>query len=73
MRLAAALRASLIVLCFTGIRVDADELYARTWGPDVGTELVAFDLSDQMREQRSFADLASDRGLLIVFARSGDW
>ena len=70
MRLA-ALRASLILLSFTG--VDADELYAKTWGPDVGTELVAFELSDQTREQRSFADLTSDRGVIIVFARSGDW
>lgn len=73
MRLAATIRAFVVFSFVASIGASADEVYARSWGPAVGTELATFTLSDQAGEKRSFTDLASDRGLLIVFVRSGDW
>lgn len=49
---------------------DAD---AKASGPKPGEALPAFELEDQNGARRSFASLARENGLLLVFYRSADW
>jgi hypothetical protein len=46
---------------------------AKAVGPAPGTPLPPFELLDQDGRQRSFASLARENGLLLVFYRSADW
>jgi hypothetical protein len=44
-----------------------------TSGREVGERAPAFALSDHHGENRTLTDLAGERGLLLVFARSANW
>ena len=46
---------------------------ANAVGPRPGEALPAFELEDQNGSRRSFASLARENGLLLVFYRSADW
>ena len=46
---------------------------AKAVGPRPGDALPAFELEDQRGVRRSFASLAKENGLLLVFFRSADW
>ena len=45
------------------------------WAPDlpVGSSIPAIDAPDQNGENKSFADLAGENGVLLMFSRSFDW
>lgn len=42
-------------------------------GPQVGSHVPAFELSDQNGQQRSLQSLMGPKGLMLVFSRSADW
>jgi hypothetical protein len=46
---------------------------AKALGPQPGAALPPFELEDQSGTRRSFATLAGERGLVLVFFRSADW
>ena len=46
---------------------------AKAVGPKPGEAVPAFELEDQNGARRSFASLARENGLLLVFYRSADW
>ena len=48
-------------------------LYARDFGPAVGTALPPFELRDQNGTARSLKSLLGPKGALILFFRSADW
>jgi hypothetical protein len=45
------------------------------WAPDfpVGASIPSIDAPDQDGNNRRFADLVGEKGLLLVFSRSFDW
>jgi hypothetical protein len=42
-------------------------------GPQVGTRVPDFTLSDQAGQLRSLQSLMGPKGLMLVFSRSADW
>ncbi len=42
-------------------------------GPQVGTRVPDFTLSDQTGQRRSLQSLMGSKGLMLVFSRSADW
>ena len=42
-------------------------------GPQVGTPVPNFTLSDQRGQQRTLQSLMGPKGLMLVFSRSADW
>lgn len=46
---------------------------AAAFGPEVGTPAPAFSVPDATGAQRSLADLAGEKGLVLYFNRSLDW
>ena len=42
-------------------------------GPQVGTRVPDFVLTDQAGQRRSLESLMGPRGLMLVFSRSADW
>lgn len=47
--------------------------YADDWGPEVGSQIPAFELADSTGELQNLDSLASPSGLLLFFTRSADW
>ena len=42
-------------------------------GPEAGTKVPEFSLSDQNGQTRSLSSLMGPKGLVLVFFRSADW
>ena len=51
----------------------ADEEYAASWGPDIGSTAPLLAAKDQYGKQQSIQTLTGSNGLLFVFNRSVDW
>ena len=47
--------------------------YADTWGPDIGSQMPAFELADATGQLRDFDSLATPSGLILFFTRSANW
>jgi hypothetical protein len=45
----------------------------QTLGPQVGTRVPDFTLSDQTGQPRPLESLMGPKGLMLVFSRSADW
>ena len=60
-----------LTLLLLGLQAAATD--AKAVGPRPGDALPAFELEDQSGTRRSFASLARENGLLLVFYRSADW
>jgi len=45
----------------------------RTVGPQVGTKVPSFTLTDQAGRSRTLASLMGPKGAILVFFRSADW
>lgn len=48
-------------------------LEAQDVGPEVGSEIKDFVLTDQAGEERRFSELLADGPVAVVFHRSADW
>ena len=57
--------ASLLLVC--------GSLFARDYGPSVGSKMPGFELKDQDGKARTLASLLGPKGAVIVFFRSADW
>ncbi len=42
-------------------------------GPEVGTKIPAFELTDQNGKRQTLATLSGPKGLVLAFIRSADW
>lgn len=51
----------------------ACSLFARDYGPAVGSRMPTFELPDQDGHKRNLGDVMGPKGALIVFYRSADW
>lgn len=47
--------------------------YADTWGPDMGSTIPAFELTDSNGALQDLDSLAAPGGLILFFTRSVDW
>lgn len=48
-------------------------IYARDYGPSVGSKMPGFELRDQDGKTHTLAGLLGPKGAVIVFFRSADW
>jgi hypothetical protein len=48
-------------------------IYARDYGPAVGSKMPGFELRDQDGKTQTLAGLLGPKGAVIVFFRSADW
>lgn len=64
---------SILLLAAWAAPALAAERYVDVWGPALGGQLPLLDAADHTGRQRSLADLAGDRGLLLFLVRSADW
>ncbi|HYL75489.1 MAG TPA: hypothetical protein VEU96_14850 [Bryobacteraceae bacterium] len=55
------------------ILLTACSLWARDYGPAVGSRMPAFELPDQDSAQRNLGNVMGPKGALILFYRSADW
>ena len=63
-----------LVLLFSSNSIVMSDVEAaeQAWGPSIGTQ-VDIRAQDETGRERTLADLAGEKGLLLFFNRSADW
>ena len=63
----------LAISAFGFAHADSLDTYVDSWGPEIGSDMPAFELADSTGTLRDLDSLATPSGLILFFTRSADW
>lgn len=61
-----------LLFCSNSLVMSEVEAAEQAWGPAIGTQ-VDIRAEDETGRERTVADMAGEKGLLLFFNRSADW